>query len=110
MHSTAETLTATNNSKCIQIKINTMKKKNLNAKLSFTKSTVSNFKASTIKGGTGDTREVTCDTSLVFVCLSDNCPTLGCTVGCPPGPTNVSCAESCFNAMCDPQSNQVAVC
>ncbi|WP_430411795.1 hypothetical protein [Kordia sp.] len=94
-----------------------MKKRNLKAKLLFTKSTVSNFKATQLKGGTGDTREVTCDTSQVFVCLSvANCPTAGCTVNCTAGcptnnncPTDVSCQPSCFNGMCNP-SNQVAVC
>ena len=87
-----------------------MKKRNLGAKLSFTKSTVSNFNALQVKGGTGDTREVTCDTSQVFVCLSvQNCQTadctVNCTVTCPTNnncPTAVSCAESCFNGMCDP--------
>ncbi|WP_420574912.1 hypothetical protein [Kordia sp.] len=93
-----------------------MKKKNLNTKLSFTKSTVSNFKATQVKGGTGDTREVDCDTSQVFQCLSvANCLTANCTVNCTAGcptdncPTNVSCQPSCFNAMCD-ISNQQGPC
>ncbi|MGH1383634.1 class I lanthipeptide [Kordia sp.] len=91
-----------------------MKKKNLNAKLSFTKSTVSNFNASTIKGGTAFTAQVDCDTSQIFVCLSvANCPTAGCTVNCtvtcPTNnncPTDVSCQPSCFNAMCNITNQQ----
>lgn len=86
-----------------------MKKRNLKTKLTFTKSTVSNFKASQVKGGTAFTAQVDCDTSLVFVCLSEaNCPsdacTQNCTGACPSNncQTAVSCAESCFNGMCEP--------
>ena len=86
-----------------------MKKRNLKAKLLFTKSTVSNFKASQLKGGTAFTVEVDCDTSQIFVCLSvANCQTANCTVGCTVTcPSNncqtaISCAESCFNGMCEP--------
>lgn len=94
-----------------------MKKRKLGAKLSLGKSTVSNLKASQVKGGTAFTAEVDCDTSLIFVCLSvANCPTAnctaGCTVGCPTNnncPTDVSCEPSCFNAMCQ-VSNQQGPC
>ncbi|WP_298426691.1 hypothetical protein [uncultured Kordia sp.] len=84
-----------------------MKKRNLKAKLLLTKSTVSNFNASQLKGGTVFTAAVDCDTSLIFVCLSvANCPSAAnCTVTCPTNnncPTAVSCAESCFNGMCEP--------
>lgn len=86
-----------------------MKKRNLKAKLLLSKSTVSNFKASQVKGGTGDTREIGCDTSQIFVCLSMvDCPTanctVGCTVGCPSNncPSVVSCQISCFNELCEP--------